>query len=58
VTVSDELFQFYDVYLHGILDDEEARYVGRKTAEQLMQTKYGTDSDLSDSERTALLRED
>jgi len=58
VTVSDELFQFYDVYLHGILDDEEARYVWRKTAEQLMQTKYGTDSDLSDSERTALLGED
>ena len=58
VTVSDELFRFYDVYLHGILDEEEARYVGRKTAEQLTETRYGTESDLSDTERTALLGED
>ena len=58
VTVSEELFRFYDVYLHGILDEEEARYVGRKTAEQIKENGYGTESDLSDTERTALRGKD
>ena len=58
VTVSDELFKFYDVYLHGVLEDEEARYVVRKTMQTFMETKYGTEADLADDERTALLGED
>ena len=58
VTVSDELFKFYDVYLHGVLDDEEARYVVRKTMQTFMETKYGTEADLADDERTALIGED
>lgn len=58
VTVSDELFRFYDTYLHGILDNEEARYVGRKTQEQLITERYGTKTDLTDDERTALLGQD
>ena len=56
VTVSEELFRFYDVYLHGVLEEEEARYVARKTVKQL--NENGTDSDLTDAERAALLRED
>lgn len=58
VTVSDELFKFYDVYLHGVLEDEEARYVVRKTMQTFMETKYGTEADLADDERTALIGED
>ena len=58
ITVSDELFRFYDVYLHGVLDNEEARYCARKSNEQMIEIKYGTDADLTDVERTALLRED
>ena len=56
VTVSEELFRFYDVYLHGVLEEEEARYVARKTVKQL--NENGTDSDLTDAERAALFRED
>ena len=58
VTVSPELFRFYDVYLHGVLDEEEARYVGRKTHETLMEKKYGTEADLTDDERAAIERQD
>ena len=58
VTVSDELFRFYDVYLHGVLDAEEARYVCRKTVEHIKETKNGTEADLTDDERAAVLRED
>lgn len=58
VTVSDELFKFYDVYLHGVLEDEDARYVVRKTMQTFMETKYGTEADLADDERAALLGED
>ena len=58
VTVSSELFRFYDVYLHGVLDEEEARYVGRKTHEMLIEKKYGTESDLNDDERAAIERQD
>jgi hypothetical protein len=58
VTVSDELFKFYDVYLHGVLEDEEARYVVRKTMQTFMETKYGTEADLTDDERAAIERQD
>ena len=58
MTVSPELFRFYDVYLHGVLDEEEARYVGRKTHETLMEKKYGTEADLTDDERAAIERQD
>ena len=58
ITVSSELFRFYDVYLHGVLEDEEARYVARKTGKQLMETKYGTESDITDDEGAALFGED
>ena len=58
VTVSDELFRFYDVYLHGVLDAEEARYVARKTIDQLKETRYGTEADLTDAERAAIERQD
>ena len=58
VTVSPELFRFYDVYLHGVLDEEEARYVGRKTHETLMEKRYGTEADLTDDERAAIERQD
>ena len=58
VTVSEELFRFYDVYLHGVLDAEEARYVCRKTAEQLRQSKYGTEAEITDDERSALFGQD
>ena len=58
VTVSDELFRFYDVYLHGILDEEEAAYVNRKTMERLSETNYGTKSDLTADERAAIERQD
>lgn len=58
VTVSVELFRFYDVYLHGVLEDEEARYVARKTIKTFSETKYETKADLGDDERTALLGED
>ena len=58
VTVSDELFRFYDVYLHGVLDAEEARYVCRKTMEQLNETQYGTEADRTDDERAATERKD
>ena len=58
VTVSPELFRFYDVYLHGVLDEEEARYVGRKTHEMLIEKKYGTEADLTNDERAAIERQD
>ena len=56
--LGSELFRFYDVYLHGVLDEEEARYVGRKTHETLMEKKYGTEADLTDDERAAIERQD
>lgn len=54
VTVSDKLFDFYDIYLHEVLNEEEARFVARKSFELSKQE----DGDLSDTERTALLGED
>ena len=58
VTVSEELFTFYDVYLHGVLEDEEARYVARKTVQTFNETKYGTEADLTADERSSLFGED
>jgi len=58
ITVSEELFRFYDVYLHGVLDQEEARYVARKTGEQLAKTQYGTEANLDHTERAAVLGQD
>lgn len=57
VTLSAELFQFYDVYLHGILDDEEARYVSRKTVEQIIARRNEEASDLTDDERATVKRQ-
>lgn len=54
VTVSEKLFDFYDVYFHEVLNEEEARYVTRK-ANELNQV---IDGDLSYSERAALVGED
>ena len=54
ITVSETLFDFYDIYLHEVLSDEEARYTA-KTCANLMKID---DGDLSDDERTALLGED
>ena len=44
------------MYLHGVLDEEEARYVSRKTHETLMEKKYGTEADLTDDEREIILK--
>ena len=54
VTVSDALFDFYDVYLHEVLQQEEARYTARET----MKMQMTKDGDLTDDERTALLGQD
>ena len=54
VTVSDQLFDFYDVYLHEVLNDEEARYVAR----ECVKLKSEQDGEISDDERATLLRED
>lgn len=54
VTVSDKLFDFYDVYLHEILNDEEARYTVRETV-KLQNTE---DAEIDNDARAALLWED
>ena len=56
VTVSDELFDFYDYYLHEVLQNEEAKYVTRTAMKQ--QAEHGTASDIDNDERAALLRQD
>lgn len=53
VTVSDKLFDFYDVYLHEVLNDEQARYVFRETS-KLIKEDHG---EISDTERSALFGE-
>lgn len=55
VTVSDKLFDFYDVYLHEVLNEEEARYTCRRVGEMF---KDNIDDGISDTERLALLREE
>lgn len=54
VTVSDTLFEFYDVYLHEVLEDEEARYGVKKTLKLMNED----DGELTDDERTSLFGED
>lgn len=56
VTVSDELFDFYDYYLHEVLQNEEAKYVTRTTMKQ--QAEHGTATEINNDERAALLRQD
>lgn len=54
VMLSDKLFDFYDVYLHEVLDEAEMRHVVRESV-KLSNEKY---DEISDDERAALLRED
>ncbi len=54
VSVSDKLFDFYDIYLHEILNDEEARYVVRESV-KLDNVK---DGEIDSYERSSLFRED
>lgn len=56
VTVSPDLFNFYDYYLHEVLESEEAKCVARETIKR--QTAHGTEAHLTAAERVALLRED
>lgn len=58
ITVSNQLFEFYDVYLHGILETEEARYVARKTCNILAEKNYGKEAEIGDDERAAIERQD
>lgn len=54
VTVSDKLFDFYDVYLHEVLNDSEAKHVSKES----MKLNQIPHAEISDDERAALLRED
>lgn len=54
VTVSDKLFDFYDVYLHEILNDEEARFVARES----VKLSKDQDGEIDIDERAALEWED
>lgn len=56
VTVSRELFDFYDYYLHEVLETEEARYTTRQTVKR--ENENGNETDLDTDERTALLGQD
>ncbi len=54
ITRNTQLFDFYDIYLHEVLDDEEARFVMRKSNE----LRLIEDADISDSERAAIIGQD
>jgi hypothetical protein len=54
VTVSDKLFDFYDVHLHEILNDEEARFVARES----VKLSKDQDGEIDTNERAALEWED
>ena len=53
ITISDKLFDFYDVYLHEVLNDAEAKYTARETMKLMNDETDKIDND----ERAALLRE-
>ena len=53
ITISDKLFDFYDVYLHEVLYDAEAKYTARETMKLMNDETDKIDND----ERAALLRE-
>lgn len=54
ITRNAQLFDFYDIYLHEVLSEEEARFVARKTNE----LRLIEDGDLSDTERSSLVGQD
>lgn len=56
VTVNAELFDFYDVYLHEVLYDEESRYTERETKKMI--ERNGNETNLDDDERIAVERQD
>lgn len=53
ITISEKLFDFYDVYLHEVLNDAEAKYTARETMKLMNDETDKIDND----ERAALLRE-
>ena len=53
ITISEKLFDFYDVYLHEVLYDAEAKYTARETMKLMNDETDKIDND----ERAALLRE-
>lgn len=55
ITVNPDLFDFYDVYLHEIMNDEESRLTERQAKEILKQN--GNEANLTDDERSAIERE-
>ena len=56
VTVNSDLFDFYDVYLHEVLNDEEARFA-ESEAKKLIE-QHGTEADTTTDERSAVERQD
>jgi len=58
VTVSDKLFDFYDVYLHEVLDEEEARHTARVVTKEMLNPDNDEDGRIGDDERSTLVGED
>lgn len=56
ITISDKLYNFYDYYLHEILNSEDAKWTARKAIKT--QTENGTGSNIDDGERASLFRQD
>ena len=56
VTINSDLFHFYDVYLHEVLEDEESRLTEREAKEILK--RNGNEANLDDDERLAIERQD
>lgn len=57
ITVSEELYRFYDVYFHGVLENEQARFVGKKIVEQQKKIINETNAEITDDEMSSLFRE-
>lgn len=56
VTVNPDLFDFYDVYLHEVLKDEESRFA-ESEAKKIIEA-HGTEANTTDDERLAVERQD
>ena len=54
VTISSKLFDFYDVYLHEVLNDAEAKYTAKETMKIIQQE----DAEINNDERAAILGQD
>lgn len=54
ITVSDELYGFYNVYLHELLNDAESR----ETVRTIYQLSLEEDGEIDNDERSAILRQD